>query len=161
MNPTRLVPERMSPSMTLGLFRPLMQNGSAGLFYIVEREGGGRTAIALDGGDPNYLFEVWEVTDGMESWEGLSLGKVEPLVDLESGEFYASTRPARGALWIGQGSVTLGVKPYRGVGTIAIRIGDAATSEPATGAQFSRWRLVQYDHAGKPVVLYERQNAAS
>lgn len=150
-----VTPSRLGPRTPLGLFRTTERGASIQEFWVVEYEGE-KHAIVLRGDDPRWIFEAFklEETDG---WPGISLGPVEVQVDLEACEFADEPRFGKGSITICAGETYITAVPKGKLGqriSFKVESGGVISGEAAAGL-FGRWRLIQRDHANKPIVLYE------
>lgn len=138
----------------VGLFRPLGNSPRAGLLWVVEYDGE-RHAIVLVSNEEAMRFHAWELPAGPDrNWEGLALGPVELLVDVERFDLGNPARLLPGRIGIWDGGAHIGVA-LQGMNTAVIRVADCA--EGGEGAMsFRRWQLVQRDHQGAPIVLFEK-----
>ncbi len=121
--------------------------------WIVEREG--RRFAVFIAGDVRWLFEAFLLGDESESWSGLHLGQVEVLVDSDRAIYQDSMRVPLGCLTLAEGVVRLGARADRGGGAIRFDVGKCAATSGAGSVVMPRWSLIQRDHLGAPVPLFE------
>lgn len=151
----KLVPARLGPNTPLGYFRSLEVETNATEFWIVERDGV-KSAIILKASDPKWIFEAFALNDDDAAWTGVSLGPVEVFVDLEAGTFVDAPRFARGAISITGGKVYVSAVPSGRLGSrVNFNVGTSVDAPDGTIGLFTRWQLIQRDHEGRPVVLFE------
>ena len=152
---SKIVPATLGPLTPLGFFRSLDPHSNASEFLIVERNGV-RSAIILKASQPKWIFEAFPLTDGDNAWTGVSLGAVEVLVDIEVGQFSPTPLFGRGAITITGGKVYISAVPSGRLGNrVAFEIGETEGSDETVSALFGRWQLIQRDHTGIPILLYE------
>lgn len=151
-SPALLAPCRLSPESPLGLFKPLGRSDASELMWIVERDGQ-RFAVFI-AGDIRWRFEAF-LADESDSWSGLHLGQVEILVDSNRAVFQDSMRVPLGCLTLAEGLVRLGARLDRGGGAVRFDVGVCAAPSGLGSVVMPRWSLIQRDHLGGPVPLFE------
>lgn len=115
-----------------------------------------RFAIILKADDSKWLFEAFPLDRDDTAWTGVSFGPVEIQVDLETGAFSDTIRTGRGAISVAGGRVYITAVPSGHLGNrITFEVGQGGPDSLEAAASFSGWRLIQRDHAGAPIVLFE------
>ncbi|MES2421027.1 MAG: hypothetical protein V4595_06960 [Pseudomonadota bacterium] len=155
-DPAKLVPARLGPKAPLGYFRSFDMEANATEFWIVERDGV-RSAIILKASDPKWAFEAFVLDDDDAAWTGIGLGPVEVMVDLDAGSFVDVPRFAKGAISITGGKVYVSAVPSGRLGSrVTFMVGTSVDVSDEGTALFTKWQLVQRDHEGRPVVVFEQ-----
>lgn len=152
-NAKTLTPAIFGPETPLGLFKPDGANVVT-LYWIVEGRDR-KVGIALEADDPRSVFEAADLSE--ETYmTGISLGPVEVMVDLEDAQVRHDAFFSRGSITITGGQVFISAMPEGRQGArVSFPVGQAGEAAGSASATFTKWRLVQRDHLGAAVTLYE------
>lgn len=134
-----------------GFFRGVDFRGNS-VDYLVADASGNPVALVLTGDNAG---RAWELEDGNVHRAGLSFGPVELQI---TGEVLADRPRAMDIIVSSTGAF---VVVDRGGQFFNLRISDVAVAgNPHEGFIVKRWRLIQRDHAGAPVAVFERDPKA-
>jgi hypothetical protein len=146
----------LSAETPQGLFQSFGGTGPRETFLIVMIDAKPH-AIVVEG-DPQSAFRILPLEPNTEHWQGIAMGKVEIMIDPATAKHGDYHEPSVGDVILGPGSTMIRCRSDGFVGRFNVTVSGPRTSDRPTHV-FASWRLVQRDHDGKPIVLFERQPA--
>ncbi|WP_426166659.1 hypothetical protein [Sandarakinorhabdus sp. DWP1-3-1] len=151
------MPSTLGPQTPLGYFRSLGSNHDVAEFWVVEDETA-KWAILLSASDERWHFNAIRL-DTPTSWNGVSLGKIEIVVNVESFEFSDTLSTRKGCITVASNKVFIAAAREGAWGTrIVFEVANAEKCETTAAAVFYNWQLIQRRFDGSPNILFEKKS---